>query len=105
MSVIVPLSPVPPRAGAAFAAEVPLLCGLPGAPCVPWLLHHHLRGPTPCPGAVILGWCLEPCTRWPCFTIKGKDVQLVSARSPSSFCTALVLLPWVSPSLPAPSQE
>lgn len=44
---------------------------------------------------------LEPCTCWPCFTIKKlKDVQLVSAQSLSSFFTSLALLPWLCPLLP-----
>jgi len=65
---------------------VPLLCGLPGAPCVPWLLHHPPRGPARCPGAVTLGWCLEPCPRWPCFTIKVEKMCY-----------------WCQPSAPLPS--
>lgn len=89
MSVIVPLSPAPPCAGAALAVEVPLLCGLPGAPCVPWLLHHHVRGPTCHPEVVILGWHLEPCTCWPCFTIKEEKM--------CSWCQPRALLPSVLP--------
>lgn len=44
MSIIVPLGLTLPPLGAAHAAEVPFLCGLPGAPCICWLLHPHLRG-------------------------------------------------------------
>lgn len=92
MSVVVPLGLTLPPMGAALAAEVPFLCGLPGAPCICWLLYPHLRGSTSHPGTVLLGWCLKPRMCWLCFTIKEEKMCSWCVQSALPSYSHLLLL-------------